>query len=356
MDETIAVRDDEGFDAAAVAAYLRPRLPGMGEGPLEVRQFPSGASNLTFLLRAGGWEAVLRRPPLGPVAPGAHDMGREYRVLERLHPVFPLAPQPYLFCEDASVIGAPFSVIGAPFYVMERRRGVVLDRDWPAGWPPSAEIGGAISRATVDALVDLHAVDYAAAGLADLGRPEGYLERQVRGWIGRYERAQTAEIPGVAAIGRWLAEHLPASPAPAIVHNDYKLNNLMLAPERPERVVAVLDWEMCTLGDPLVDLGNLLVYWREPGDEAALGDGLASVSAQPGFAKRDDLAERYARASGRDLAQLPYYLAFSYFRVAVIAQQIYHRWHLGQTRDERFRTFEELARRLIGLALEAAGA
>jgi aminoglycoside phosphotransferase (APT) family kinase protein len=347
MQDTIAVRADEQFDVDAVAIYLRERLPEMGDGPLEVRQFPSGASNLTYLLRAGDWEAVLRRPPLGPVAPGAHEMGREYRVLARLHPVFPLAPRPYLYCEDAGLIGAPF-------YLMERRRGLVLDREWPAGWPPSAESGGAISRATVDALVDLHAVDYAAAGLADLGRPEGYLERQVRGWIGRYERARTAEIPGVAEIGRWLAEHLPPSPPPAIVHNDYKLNNLMLAPERPDRIVAVLDWEMCTLGDPLVDLGNLLVYWREPGDEATLGDGLASVTSLPGFANRDDLLERYARTSGRDLSAMPYYLAFSYYRVAVIAQQIYHRWHLGQTRDERFRSFEELARRLVALALDTA--
>ncbi|MDP8948615.1 MAG: phosphotransferase family protein, partial [Actinomycetota bacterium] len=207
MAQTIHVREGEEFDLAAVDRYLREHVESIPEGELEVRQFPSGASNLTYLLKIGEWEGVLRRPPLGPVPPKAHDMGRESRILEKLHGAYPLAPRPYFFCEDESVIGAPF-------YVMERRKGLVVDDSFPSGVEPTLELCRGISRTVADALAELHAVDPDEAGLGDLGRPEGFLERQVRGWIGRYEEAKTDEIEEVGPLAGWLAGDIPESPEP----------------------------------------------------------------------------------------------------------------------------------------------
>jgi aminoglycoside phosphotransferase (APT) family kinase protein len=338
-----ALHRGEQFDGAAVGRYLAQAL-SLPEAPLEVTQFPQGASNLTYLLRMGAWEAVLRRPPLGPVAPKAHDMERECRLLERLHPAFPLAPKPYLLVSDPSLIGAPF-------YVMERRQGVVVDQVWPAAWEKAW--GWSMMEATVNTLLSLHRVDYRAAGLADVGRPEGYLERQVQGWIGRYERAKTRELAVAPKLYTWLAEHLPVSPSPTIVHNDYKLNNLMFDPHDPSKITAVLDWEMTTIGDPLTDVGVLLAYWSEGEDRETLGP-FVSVTAQSGFPRRDDLLQLYARKSGADVSQIGYYLAFSYFKIAVICQQIYFRWYNGQTRDERFGQLGQVAANLIERSYETA--
>jgi aminoglycoside phosphotransferase (APT) family kinase protein len=312
-----------------------------------VEQFPSGHSNLTYLLRSGDWEAVLRRPPLGPVAPRAHDKAREFRILERLHPVFTLAPQPYVLCEDAAVIGAPF-------YVMERRHGLVLDMDLPPGWPGSPSLHRAICETLVQGLVDLHAVDWRAAGLGEIGRPEGYMQRQLSGWLGRLERVHTDSLPDYSALAAWLVAGLPESPPPTIVHNDYKLNNVLLDAADPARMTGVLDWEMTTVGDPLSDIASLLIYWTEPGDEDMLG-GLKSVTAEPGFLRRDEVRELYAELSGRELSGLDWYLAFAYFKVAVICQQIFYRWKVGQTRDERFAQHEAVAVNLLNQAGRVAG-
>ncbi|MFZ5814212.1 MAG: phosphotransferase family protein, partial [Bacillota bacterium] len=318
---------------------------GFPDQPLRVEEFSTGASNLTYLLRSDGWEGVLRRPPMGPVPPKAHDMVRECRLLMKLHPAYPLAPRPYLLCEDPSVIGAPF-------YVMEARRGVVLDKVVPPVWQGRSLDFRLISERLVERLVELHAVDWQAAGLTDIGHPEGYLQRQVEGWIGRYERAKTEELPEAVQIARWMVEHLPASPAPTIVHNDYKLNNVMLDESDPGQVVAVLDWEMATVGDPLTDVGALLAYWLEPGEE--LEGTLASVTTLPGFMRREELLEVYARKSGRDLSGIGFYLAFSYFKVAVIVQQIYYRWLKGQTRDPRFANLGRMAVHLIRRAVQVS--
>lgn len=347
MKETIPIRPGEELDLAAVAAYLRQHLPGLPGGPLQVEQFPAGASNLTYLLRLGAWEGVLRRPPLGPVAPRAHDMEREQRVLALLHPVFPLAPRPLLFCADPAVTGAPF-------YVMERRHGVVVDRAWPQGWPADPDLRRRISAAVVDVLAALHAVDWQAAGLGEIGRPEGYLERQVNGWISRWERAQTDPVPGVAALCPWLVTRRPPSPPATVVHNDYKLNNIMLDPAAPDQVVAVLDWEMATVGDPLADVAGLLAYWSEPADAAILGPAYVSATALPGFLRRRELLEQYAGRSGRDVSAMGWYIAFAYFKIAVICQQIYYRWRQCQTRDERFGAFGQLAAAMIQRAVRVA--
>lgn len=344
--DTVPVREGERLDASAVARFLREHVPDWPDGPIVVEQFPVGHSNLSYLIRCGGHEAVLRRPPFGPVAPRAHDVQREYEVLRRLHPAFPLAPRPYAFCGDPSLIGAPF-------YLMERRRGLVLDRSFPPGFELSIDERRRVSESLVRTLVELHAVDWRTAGLGDLTKPEGYLERQVRGWIDRYERAKTDDVPEVAWLVPWLEEHLPPSPAPTVVHNDYKLNNVMLDPGNPARIVAVFDWEMATVGDPLSDLATTLAYWSEPDDAETIGTP-ASVTAQPGFYTRLEVAELYARLTARDLFALGFYLAFAYFKIAVICQQIYYRWKAGQTRDPRFAELGSLAQRLIRQAVATA--
>lgn len=340
MSETIEIREGEGFDHGAVERYLRDHIDGLPEGELEVRQFPSGASNLTYLLRIGGWEGVLRRPPLGPVPPKAHDMGRESMILSKLNAAYPLAPKPYFFCDDESVIGAPF-------YVMERREGVVIDDSFPESIEPTEELCRGISKTVAETLVQLHAVDPWEAGLGDLGKPEGFLERQTKGWISRYEKAKTDEISEVEPLTRWLASNVPESPEPTIIHNDYKLNNLILNPEDPTEVRAVLDWEMATIGDPLFDLAVSLSYWIEAGDSKELKEVLPTVTDTPGFMTRRELMDHYANVSGRDLSDMHWYVVFGYFKLAVILQQIYARWHRGQTKDERFATFDERVRNLI---------
>ncbi len=348
MSETIEVRADEDFDHGKVEAYIRERIEGLPEGELEVRQFPSGASNLTYLVKIGPWEGVLRRPPLGPVPPKAHDMGREARILSRIHDHFPLAPRPYFFTDDESVIGAPF-------YVMERRHGVVIDASFPEGLEPTAELCRGISETLVGTLVRLHAVDWREAGLGDLGRPEGFLGRQVRGWIGRFEKAMTEDVEeGTKEAGpltEWLSANVPESPPPTIVHNDYKLNNMLLNPDDLTEVRAVLDWEMTTIGDPLFDLGNSLSYWTEPDDPQELKEVLPTVVCSgPTFLTRKEFMDLYAQKSGRDLSDMRFYRVFGYFRLAVIIQQIYARWYRGQTKDERFASFGRRTKNLVSYA------
>jgi aminoglycoside phosphotransferase (APT) family kinase protein len=340
MSETIAVREGEAFDLEAVEQYLRAHVEDVPEGELRVSQFPSGASNLTYHLKVGAWEGVLRRPPLGPVPPKAHDMGRESGILGKLNAVYPLAPRPYFFCEDESVIGAPF-------YVMERRTGVVLDDSFPDGVEPDEEIRRGISRTVVDTLVELHAVDVREAGLGDLGKPGGFLQRQTEGWISRYEKAKSDEIEEVGPLTEWLANDIPESPPPTVIHNDYKLNNLVLDPEDLTNVRAVLDWEMATVGDPLFDLAVSLSYWIEPNDPDELKAVMPTVTVTPGFMTRQQLIDRYTEKSGRDLSEMHWYVVFGYFKLAGILQQIYARWKNGQTTDERFATFGDRVRTLI---------
>lgn len=341
MSETIKVREGESFDHAAVEARLREEIPDLPEGNLEVRQFPSGASNLTYLLEIGEWSGVLRRPPLGPVPPKAHDMGRESKILSKLHPVYPFAPKPYFFTDDESLIGAPF-------YVMERKVGTVIDNEFPEGVEPTEELCRGLSETVVDTLAELHAVDFEKAGLGDLGRPEGFLERQTHAWISRYEKAKTDEYPEAEPLTEWLAKDIPDSPPPTIVHNDFKLNNLLLDPDDFTEVRAVLDWEMTTVGDPIFDLAVSLSYWARCDDPPELTEVLPTVvSKSPHFFTREEFVERYAEKSGRDLSDIHWHMVFGYFKLAVILQQIYARWHAGQTKDERFANFDKRVKNLI---------
>ncbi len=334
------------MNEAPLREYLRDKLEGAGEA-FAVEQFPDGHSNLTYLVKTGGREYVLRRPPVGPVAPKAHDVVREYRVLRAVHPHFPEAPQAVVVCENPAVLGVPF-------FVMERRKGIVLRERIPEAILAVPDHAPRISGAFVDTLVRLHAIDVSAVDLRALGKPEGYIERQVRGWADRWQRAQTEEAPVMDQVVRWLATAMPPPLPPSLIHNDYKLDNLMLSSSSPGRVEAVLDWEMATVGDPLSDLGLTLCYWVWATQPEVRTPGIPALTAAPGWYTRNQLVERYAERTGRDVAQLGYYEVLGVFKLAVILQQIYARFHRGQTQDERFRGFGGRARRLAELAARLA--
>jgi aminoglycoside phosphotransferase (APT) family kinase protein len=355
FNDTAPIRPGEELDLPKLDAYLRRHLPDLlldgelTEAAIELAQFPGGHSNLTYMVRVGGKEFVLRRPPFGPVAPTAHDMPREYRLLAAVHPFFALAPRPYLLCED-------LSVMGVPFYLMERRRGLVIRREMPLEVEDSLDLHRAISTSLIETLARLHAVDIYKTGLASIGKPAGFVTRQVKGWTERWHRSRTSEISEIDRVIEWLARRIPPEPDPdagrpaTLVHNDYKLDNVMLDAANPSRIVAILDWEMCTVGDPLVDLGLLLCYWAQKDDPEARKESISPVTTQPGWMTRAELIGCYAELTGRDLSGIAFYEVFALFKVAVVLQQIYFRYVRGQTRDERFKDF---GKRVAGLA-EAA--
>jgi len=343
--ELAPIRSGEGFDEARLARYLREHVPGL-TGEMQALQFPGGHANLTYLVRFDDRELVVRRPPLGPVAPRSHDMAREYRVLSRLADRFPQAPRAYHLCEDESVIGALF-------VVMERRSGCVIRGKFPAELARHADAPRRVSFALVDTMAEFHSVDYAAIGLEGLGKPEGYARRQVEGWKRRWDGAKEHDLSVVDEVHGWLLDHLPSSPASSLVHNDLKFDNCMVDPDDPDHITAILDWDMTTLGDPLIDLGTLLGYWVEAGDPPERG-GADSITAQPGFPTRGELAERYAEKRGCELGAIGWYEAFALWKTAVVLQQIYIRFVRGQTSDERFGQMGERVPILFGLARERA--
>lgn len=346
LDGAGAVRPGEELDAARLAAWLRRRLPAASSG-IEISQFPHGHSNLTYLVLAGGAEYVLRRPPFGNVVKTAHDMAREFRTLEALAPVFSEAPRPLLFCDDSEVLGAPF-------YLMERRKGIVLRRELPASVNLTPGLADRVSASLVDTLVRLHAVDYEAAGLGAVGRPEGYVARQVRGWSERYTTAATEQVPEMEAVARWMAERAPTECGAAVIHNDFKFDNLLLDPDDPARVVAVLDWEMATVGCPLMDLGTALALWIEAGDPKELLGAAMGPTHHPGMWSRERLAEAYAERSGRPVGGIAFHYTVGLFKVAVIVQQIYARYVRGLTRDPRFAGLNHMVTVLARQAARAA--
>jgi aminoglycoside phosphotransferase (APT) family kinase protein len=327
-EDLIDVRADEHIDAEKVADFLRGKLPG-AEQPLTIRQFSGGAANLTYLLDYGTHEYVLRRPPLGPVAASSHDMKREYKVLSVLYEAFPKAPHAHVFSDDPEIIGAPF-------FVMDRCEGVVVRLEIPEIFSYQKDAPKKMSESLIDTLVEFQAVDYAALGLGDLGTPEGFIGRQIEGWYRRWGDAQTDPVPEMDRVYSWLKENLPESTTYSLVHNDYKLDNVMWAFDDPGRMVAIFDWDMCTLGDPLSDLGALLGYWSEPEDPAHSLEMARMPTGELGFLSRADLVHRYAEKSGRSVANINFYYALALFRIAVIIAQIYIRFVRGQTQDQRF--------------------
>ena len=346
VDSSRPVRVGEELPHEPLLAYLRQHLPDL-DGPLTLEQFPAGFSNLTYLLRIGDRELVLRRPPIGAKIKTAHDMGREYRILAHLYPVYRKVPRPLLFCEDESVIGAPF-------YVMERVKGIILRAQPPRGLDLSAETMRRLSEVFVDNLAEIHSIDYEAAGLGELGSPHGYVQRQIDGWTKRYYNARTDDVPEVEQLATWLHKHLPPdSPRGSLIHNDYKYDNLVLAPDDLTRVVAVLDWEMATVGDPLMDLGTTLGYWVEPTDPEEWQQYGFVLTKLPGNFTRSELLHYYSQRSGREIPNPVFYYAYGLLKIAVIVQQIYARYQKGFTKDPRFAQLGALVKACGRLAQRA---
>ncbi|MDR7075714.1 aminoglycoside phosphotransferase (APT) family kinase protein [Neobacillus niacini] len=318
--------DSEHINWGLLETLIRETNPGIPNEAMKVRKFSEGYSNHTYLLTFGKWEAVLRRPPFGEIPAKAHDIKREYKILSRLHGVYPLAPKPYLYSDDPAIMGKHF-------YLMEKKQGVVINDALPETYGSSDLVGPAISKSIINSLVELQKVDYKKANLMDIGKPEGFLERQVHGWIKRYSVSKTHDIAEVAELEAWLVKQIPKTVDTTIVHNDFKLNNLVLDPHDPGEVNGVLDWEMATIGDPMSDIGAVLAYWGEAGDPDM---GISLVTNQKGFFSRREMAELYAKVSGRDISHIDYYTAFGFYKLAVILQQLYYRWKKGAADDERF--------------------
>jgi aminoglycoside phosphotransferase (APT) family kinase protein len=345
-DHPTSVRAGEELDLARLELFLREHFPD-ATGTVSVAQFPSGHSNLTYLVRLGDRQMVLRRPPFGSKVKTAHDMSREYRVLSKLHVVYPQAPKALLYCDDPSVLGSPF-------YLMERVPGIILRRDPPEGMVTTADTARQLSEAFIDNLAGLHGLDYNTIGLADLGKPQGYLDRQVKGWIERYHGSRTHDLAEVESISVWLNECRPRETSYSLIHNDYKYDNIVLDPTNITRIVGVLDWEMCTIGDPLTDLGTALAYWVDPQDPGKLQHIRWGPTTLPGTLTRAELVRRYAQTTGRDVSNMVFYRVLALFKVAVIIQQIYYRYHQGLTKDARFASLPEVVMVVLRAAWRSA--
>jgi aminoglycoside phosphotransferase (APT) family kinase protein len=354
--EPTEVREEDAFDVETLHAWLSARIEGIGQALPEVRQFGGGASNLTYLLRyrmpsGQTRDLVLRCPPAGQKAASAHDMVREHRVQAALAPHYPYVPEMVALCTD-------HDVLGSDFYVMQRVPGTILRGRLPEGMQLGAELSRRLGLRAVDALADLHGVDVDAAGLADLGKGRGYVGRQVAGWSERFRRVRTENVPDFEQVMTWLAEHQPDDVGTVLVHNDFRLDNLVLDDDL--NVVAVLDWEMATLGDPLMDLGGALTYWVQADDDDMMRLSKRQPTDLPGMPTRTEVVEHYAERTGRRVDDWTFYEVFGLFRLAVIAQQIYYRFHHGQTTNPAFQDFwffvgylDERCRRIAGLPHES---
>ncbi|MEW6444095.1 MAG: phosphotransferase family protein [bacterium] len=347
IDRPRQVRKGEELEAAKIETFLKGTIPGL-DGPVTILQYPGGHSNLTYSVRVGGHELVLRRPPFGTKAKTAHDMHREYRILKILRPVFPYCPQPLAYTEDPSIMGCPF-------YVMEKVRGIIVRKDWPAGLELMPDQVRALFTNVIRVHAELHAIDYQAAGLGDFGKPKGYVRRQVEGWIGRYRNARTPDAPDCEEVMGWFMEHMPAeSERASVIHNDFRLDNCVLDEKDPLRIIGVLDWEMATIGDPLMDLGSSLAYFIHADDPPEALAMRTCPSNAPGAPTRREVIRMYEELSGMKFQSPEFYYAFGLFRLAVIVQQIYYRFYHGQTQDVRFQAMifgtialEKAARRVI---------
>jgi aminoglycoside phosphotransferase (APT) family kinase protein len=341
------VREGESIDAASVESFLKERIPNL-RGEMKVLQFPNGASNLTYLLAFDDRELVLRRPPHGTKAKSAHDMSREFRVLSGIKPAYPHVPDVVLYTDDESIIGSEF-------YVTERVVGNLVLRDFPPEWGFTAQDCRRFCLRFVDRLIELHQVDYRAIGLANLGKPEGYTTRQIVGWNQRHLNALTDDAPDCEVIRKWLEGRIPSESGACVIHGDFRIDNVIVDSNDPFNIIAVLDWEMATLGDPLMDLGNSMAYWIQADDSEGLLELCRQPSDAPGMLTRQEIAEYYAERTGAEIDDFDFYMVYGVFRLIVILQQIYYRYHHGQTRDPRFAVMIDHVRELERRCLEIIG-
>ncbi|MCP5161186.1 MAG: phosphotransferase family protein [Hahellaceae bacterium] len=347
IDQAGSVRNGEELDLARMDAYLRTQIAGL-EGTPRITQFPGGASNLTYLITYDNREMVLRRPPFGKKVKSAHDMGREYRVMQGLRPHFPYVPEMLAFCEDESVLGCEF-------YVMDRVRGIILRGDMPEELQFTPEQHRKLCESVIDRLVDLHQVPWKGTALADLYREGDYVERQISGWSDRYRNAKTDNAPDFESVMAWLNEKRPTQVNACVIHNDYRFDNVILDPQQPMNVIGVLDWEMATIGDPLMDLGNSLAYWVEANDPAPFQMLRRQPTHLPGMMTRQEMVNYYCQRTGLDVPNFDFYEVYGLFRLVVILQQIYYRFHHGQTQDKRFAGFINVVQFLEGYLADKIG-
>jgi aminoglycoside phosphotransferase (APT) family kinase protein len=332
LNPTAAVRSGEELDWGRLDAWLKEALPQL-RGEPQVSQFAGGNSNLTYRLKYENDDLVLRRPPFGTKAKSAHNMAREFRIISELKPVYPAVPDALCYSDDESIIGSEF-------YVMRKVEGQLIKEVLPEEWNFSADDTRRFCVNIWDKLIELHQVDYAAAGLGDFGKPDGYVARQILGWNSRYERVITPDVDEFADVRAWLEGNMPPdSGRPAILHGDYRIDNVVLDLQDPGRIRAVLDWEICAIGDPLMDLGNSLAYWIQDDDPEALQALAMQPSRAPGMLDRQGILDLYRDRTGVETGDFTFYLVYGYWRLAVILQQIYYRYYHGQTRDERFKRF-----------------
>ncbi len=332
MDQSGPVRRGEELDSGAVDRYLKHLYPSL-EGTPDITQFSGGASNLTYLLRYANRELILRRPPFGHKAKSAHDMGREARIMSALRPYYPYVPAVLGFCEDDAIMGCDF-------YVMERINGIIPRQDMPEELNLSAENTRHLCINVVDKLIELHRVDWKAAGLDSLGKGEGYVKRQIAGWSDRYRKARTDNAVDFEGVMAWLADKMPVQDgATCLIHNDFRFDNVVLDPDHPLDVIGVLDREMATLGDPLMDLGNTLAYWVQADDDEAFMRMRRQPTHLPGMLTRTEVIAYYGEKTGHRVEDFDFYLIYGLFRLAGIVQQIYYRYHHGQTQNPAFKDF-----------------
>ena len=329
---TTAVRAGEELDWAALDKHLKKVIPALSGAPV-VRQFAGGNSNLTYRLQYENDDLVVRRPPFGTKAKSAHSMIREYRIMSQLKPLFPSVPDTLHYSDDESIIGSEF-------YVMRKVEGQLIKETLPPSWNFTAADSRRFCTRFWEKLIELHQVDYLKAGLGDFGKPEGYAERQVTGWNRRFERVITPDVDNFSGVRQWLASNIPPeSGRHSVLHGDYRIDNVILDNNDPHNILAVLDWEICALGDPLMDLGSSLAYWMQADDPVELRGLVMQPSAAPGMLTRQEILDLYQEKTGLETSDFTFYLVYGYWRVAVILQQIYYRYFQGQTQDERFKTF-----------------
>ena len=345
LDQPKDIRKGEGLNEEALALYL-DQIYGKEKGNLYVKQFPSGFSNLTYLINYNGVDYVLRRPPFGANIKSGHDMSREFKILTALNGNYPKAPKPITFCED-------LNVLDTPFYIMERVNGVILRASTPSNQMPSEKEFSILSDKLVDTLVELHQLDYKQIGLGDFGRPEGYTSRQVEGWSTRYLKAKTTTNKEMEKTASWLQANIPKSSNTSLIHNDFKYDNLVLTGDAHLDIKAVLDWEMTTIGDPLMDLGTTLGYWIHHTDPEFLAQNQLNITTRKGNPTRGELVEMYEKKSGKTVDDIVFYFVFGVFKIAVIVQQIYYRYCQGHTSDPRFKELDKIVS-LYGLVAQQA--